>query len=140
MRFITAVALAAVMLWVPVDGVAQEISLYDSEGEAVAYIDLSDDLTIYLWEGKPVAYLDEEDVYGFNGNHLGWYSKGLIIDHDGDVACAEKERHPSPRFESFKGFKEFKSFKSFQEFAPFKPFDTGRFADFPCALFLASGS
>ncbi len=41
MRFVTAVALAAVMLWVPVDGVAQEISLYDSEGEAVAYIDLS---------------------------------------------------------------------------------------------------
>ena len=41
MRFIGAVALALVMLWVPVDGVAQEISLYDSEGEAVAYIDLS---------------------------------------------------------------------------------------------------
>ena len=41
MRFVTAVALAAVMLWVPVDGVAREISLYDSEGEAVAYIDLS---------------------------------------------------------------------------------------------------
>ena len=37
MRFVTAVALAAVMLWVPVDGVAREISLYDSEGEAVAY-------------------------------------------------------------------------------------------------------
>ena len=41
MRFVTAVALAEVMLWEPVDGVAQEISLYDSEGEAVAYLDLS---------------------------------------------------------------------------------------------------
>ena len=140
MRFITAVALAAVMLWVPVDGVAQEISLYDSEGEAVAYIDLSDDLTIYLWEGKPVAYLDEEDVYGFNGNHLGWYSRGSIIDHDGDAACVEEERHPSPRYESYKGYKEYKPYKSYKEYAPYKPYETGRFSDFPCAFFLAGGS
>ena len=41
MRFITAVALVVTLLWVPVNAVAQEISLYDSEGEAVAYIDLS---------------------------------------------------------------------------------------------------
>jgi len=46
MRFVTAVALAAVMLWVPVDGVAQEISLYDSEGEAVTYVDLSSSCSV----------------------------------------------------------------------------------------------
>ena len=140
MRFLSAVALAAVILWVPVDGVAQEISLYDSAGEAVAYIDLSDDLTIYLWEGKPVAYLDEENVYGFNGNHLGWYSRGSIIDHDGDAACVEKQRHPSPRYESYKGYQAYKPYKSYKEYAPYKPYETGRLSDFPCALFLARGS
>jgi len=140
MRFATAVALAAVMLWVPVDGVAQEISLYDDAGEAVAYIDLSDGLTIYLWEGNPVAYLDEEDVYGFNGNHLGWYSRRVIIDHDGDVACAEKERHPSPRLESLKRLRRLKPLKRLKRLKPLRPLETGRFSDLPCARFLASGS
>ena len=41
---------------------AKEISLFDSDGEAVAYIDTSDDFTIYLWKGKPVAYLDNTSV------------------------------------------------------------------------------
>lgn len=32
-----------------------EISLFNSDGEATAYIDTEDDdLTIYLWGGKPV--------------------------------------------------------------------------------------
>ena len=51
-----------------------EISLFNSNGEAVAYIAVDDDLTIYLWSGDPVAYIDDEDVYGFNGKHLGWFS------------------------------------------------------------------
>jgi len=33
-------------------------------------------MTIYLWSGKRVAYLKKSntgyDVYGFNGDHLGW--------------------------------------------------------------------
>jgi len=63
--------------------IAKEITLYNSEGEAVAYIDTDDeDLTIYLWNGKPVAYLepngDDYNIYGFNGKHLGWYEDGII--------------------------------------------------------------
>lgn len=42
---------------------AEEISLYDSEGAAIAYIDTSNDMTIYLWEGDPVAYY-ERGQYG----------------------------------------------------------------------------
>ncbi len=50
---------------------AREITLFDSKGEAIAYIDTSDELTIYLWDGDPVAYLYDDHVYGFNGKHLG---------------------------------------------------------------------
>jgi hypothetical protein len=32
-----------------------EISLFDSKGNAKAYI--AENLTIYLWDGNPVAYL-----------------------------------------------------------------------------------
>jgi hypothetical protein len=41
---------------------AEEISLFNAQGAASAYIDTDDDLTIYLWSGKPVAYLDDGSV------------------------------------------------------------------------------
>ena len=119
---------------------AEEISLYDNKGEAVAYIDVVDELTIYLWSGKPVAYLDGENIYGFNGKHLGWYSDGAIIDHRGDAPCVLKERFSGfTKFESFKSFKQFKPFKSFKEFAPFKPFESNRLSSEPCSIFLFRG-
>ena len=60
-----------------------EKTLYNAEGEAVAYI--SDGLTkaIYLWDGHPVAYLCNYHVYGFNGRHLGWFMDGIVYDADG---------------------------------------------------------
>jgi hypothetical protein len=60
-----------------------EKTLYNAEGEPVAYI--SDSLTkaIYLWDGHPVAYLCNYHVYGFNGRHLGWYIDGMVYDADG---------------------------------------------------------
>jgi hypothetical protein len=49
---------------------AEEMTLFNSDGEAIAYIDADDDdLTIYLWNGTPVAYLDPSgdafNIYGF---------------------------------------------------------------------------
>lgn len=56
--------------------VAEEITLFNADGETTAYIDTDDeDLTIYLWNGTPVAYLDPDgeafNIYGLNGKHLG---------------------------------------------------------------------
>ena len=62
-----------------------ERSLFNSKGEAVAY--LADDYhaTIYLWEGRPAAYLhDEEHVYGINGRHLGWFRDDIIYNNNGE--------------------------------------------------------
>ena len=59
--------------------VAQELTLFDSSGNATAYIAMNDGMTIYLWGGTPVAYLHPRrsgtpySVYGFNGDHLGWF-------------------------------------------------------------------
>jgi hypothetical protein len=83
----------------PVFAFGQEVSLYASEGEAVAYIAVNDEMTIYLWDGEPAAYLergfgafnDAFNVYGFNGEHLGWFERGAIWMHDGNAACALKE-------------------------------------------------
>jgi len=60
-----------------------EKTLYNANGEPVAYI--SDALTkaIYLWDGYPVAYLYDYHVYGFNGLHLGWFLDNVVYDSEG---------------------------------------------------------
>lgn len=122
-----------------------EVSLFSSQGEAVAYIDISDELTIYLWDGTPVAYLDEDisggyNVYGFNGTHLGWFVNGVIRDHRGDASCAVKEVMKTTKFEPFKSFKSFKPFKSFKSFAPMRPFFSNSFGQISCKFLLMTGS
>jgi 4-fold beta flower protein len=61
-----------------------DTTIYDKNGEPVAYV--ADDYsgTIYLWEGEPVAYVYEEvHVYGFNGRHLGWFRNDVLYSPDG---------------------------------------------------------
>jgi len=118
----------------------EEISLFNKDGKAVAYIAVDEGTTIYLWEGEPVAYLESENVYGFNGKHLGWFSRGAIINHDGDGACVLKERYSGyTQYESYKGYKGYKPYKSYKEYAPYKPYESNTFSATPCTLFLSSG-
>ncbi len=135
-----------VLFLLPITTLAdEEISLFSSNGEAVSYIALSDELTIYLWSGKPVGYLVEDSaggyhIYGFNGKHLGWFSNGIVRDHKGDAACAVKEVMQSTKFESFKAFKEFNPFKAFKEFSPIRPIFSNNFDQISCKFLLASGA
>lgn len=119
----------------------QDISLFNSDGEPIAYIDTRDqDNTIYLWHGKPVAYFSNENIYGFNGKHLGWWDDGVIHDHDGNVIAATKKRINSfTKFEGFKAFKEFKPFKAFKEFVPFKQFVRNNWSANSTKYFLVKG-
>lgn len=118
-----------------------EIALYDGAGSAVAYIATSEDLTIYTWAGRPVAYLDGENVYGFNGKHLGWFLDGRIYDHKGKVAGTTAETAVVPlKSEPFKGFKQFKPFKAFEQFAPIQPILALSWSQLPLAILLSQGS
>lgn len=120
-----------------------EISLFDFKGRAVAYI--AEDGTIYLWQGKPIAYLDDEakdgqDVYGFNGKHLGWFKGGIIYDNDGDAVGGVKEAFRSPtQLEPLKGLKELKPLKSLKELRPLKPLFTRQWSEVPLKYFLNDG-
>jgi hypothetical protein len=121
-----------------------EITLFDSHGKATAYITLDDELTIYLWSGQPVAYLDQDSqggfhVYGFNGEHLGWFVDGVLWDASGYASCAVKERLQSTKFEPFKSFKKFKPFKSFKRSDPSRPIFSDSFGDIPCNFLLVGG-
>ncbi|KWT95605.1 MULTISPECIES: 4-fold beta flower protein [unclassified Variovorax] len=123
----------------------EEVALFSGSGRADAYIAIAEELTIYLWGGKPVAYLEKNDtgggyhVYGFNGKHLGWFTKGVVWDSEGYASCATKEALKTTAFEPFKSFKEFKPFKAFKEFAPFRPSLTSTFGETPCRFLLGAG-
>lgn len=73
---------------------AQQISLYDSEGEARAYIDYDEEATIFMWDGTPVAFVEKDGrdlcVFGFNGSFLGWYEDGILYDKKGYAVGARK--------------------------------------------------
>ena len=60
-----------------------EKTLYNANGEPVAYISGGLTKAIYLWDGHPVAYLNDYHVYGFNGLHLGWFIDAIMYDADG---------------------------------------------------------
>jgi hypothetical protein len=120
-----------------------EISLYDSDGEATAYIN-TEDGTIYLWEGSPVAYLHAEDqvlhVYGFNGAHLGWFADGMVRDHDGDVVgVTEDATTMYTGYDPYKPYKEPKPYKDYREYAPYKPYFTNSWSSVNFSLFLIQG-
>ncbi|MDP2721159.1 MAG: hypothetical protein Q8O72_00260 [Bacteroidales bacterium] len=115
------------------------MTFYNQNGNAVAYID-DDNETIFLWDGTPVAYLDKENIYGFNGKHLGWFEDGIVWNHNGEKNGFTKKSLPVfSKFEPFKAFKKFKPFKSFKEFAPFKPFKSSALANLDCNSFLKLG-
>lgn len=70
---------------------AEDLSLCESDGQAVAF--LADDLTLHLWSGEAVAYVEagfapERNVYSLNGEHLGWYASGVVWDHQGRQVVA----------------------------------------------------
>lgn len=133
------VSLASGVVWAD-----DEVTLFDGGGNASAYIAVNDELTIYLWNGKPVAYLVDDSnggyaVYGFNGQHLGWFAGGIVWNHAGSASCAVKDVLQFTQFEPFKAFKQFKPFKAFRQFAPFRPAFTNSFGGLPCVSLLAQG-
>lgn len=70
-----------------------ETTFYDKDGQPVAYL-ADDGETIYLWEGHAVAYLRSDNLYGWNGDHLGWFVDGVIHDLEGFSAGFVGEKCP----------------------------------------------
>ena len=62
-----------------------DTTLYDKDGEAIAYIADDYNSTIFLWDGHPVAYQYEEQyIFGMNGKHLGWFINEIIYNNSGE--------------------------------------------------------
>lgn len=72
-----------------------EVTLYDGKGRPVAYIADDGESSIYLWNGHAVAYLVGENLYGWNGKHLGWFSGGVLHDLRGYCVGSVGEKSSS---------------------------------------------
>ena len=119
-----------------------EVTLFGSRGEPIAYIEDSKDKTIYTFNGQPLAYIDgDQNIYGFNGRHLGWFEDQVVWDQSGQRVGFTKATCPVfTQFEPFKGFKQFKPFKSFKQFAPLRPFKSNAVSDVGLLEFLKAGN
>lgn len=106
---------------------AQQVSLFDSNGEARAYIDFEEDATIFLWDGTPVAFLENNGgnvaVFGFNGRFLGWYDEGIIYDKDGFAVGARKGAiNMVTKVERIKSVKKMIPMRPLTPMTPIRPF------------------
>jgi len=118
-----------------------EITLFDVDGNPVAYIDTADrDLTIYLWDGIPAAYIVGKDIYGFTGEHLGWHQNGIIMDHGGYAVGMTKNAFAGfKKFEPLKGLKKIKPIPNIRKLAPLMPIYKMLWSKNDLRLFLAEG-
>ena len=141
-RIIKRLSIIAMLLCVPGGlALADEITLYNSEGATIAYIDTDDEMVIYLWNGRPVAYLKDGSVWGFNGKHRGWFEKGIIRDREGCVVgCIKNAVSMSYKFEPMKGMKGFIPLKGLRSMEPARPMNRERWGITPLSIFLASGA
>lgn len=92
-----------------------------------------------MWSGKPVAYVDGESVYGFNGDHLGWFQKGIVYDNKGKAVAALAgvldTVNPAPP----KGLRQLKPLKSLKALKPLKPLFVTTWSDTPGSVFFLRG-
>jgi len=74
------------------------ITLFSYDGNPVAYIADDPEHSIYLCNGTPVAYMVGNEVYGYNGIHLGWYENDIMWDLYGFRIGFSKETCPNISF------------------------------------------
>ncbi|HEY5653928.1 MAG TPA: hypothetical protein VIR63_06135 [Pontiella sp.] len=118
-----------------------ETTLYDAKGHAVAYIVEDGQSSIYLWDGHAVAYLvDENKVYGWNGQHLGWFEEGIMRDIEGKKVGFFIDQCPAvPKMEKTKKTKNTKRLKATQKVLKARRSDKELLADTSLDAFLRAG-
>ena len=125
-------------------GNAQQVSLYDSDGEAIAYIDFGEDATIFMWDGTPVAFMEKEGsdvcVFGFNGSFMGWFDDGIIYDKKGYAVGAKKgATNMITRIERIKGIQRIIPIRPITPITPVQPIFKSSWSSISLSEFLYFG-
>ena len=133
----TLLFLSFIFLTVPLR--AEEHWLYNSQGNAVAYV--ADDLTIFSNNGDAMSYLfgsnNRFSIYMFNGSHIGWLINGIVCDEQGNTVGFEKGAlQNNTMLEPGKGIKMDVPNKLTREFEPVPPVFTNQWANKDLEAFL----
>jgi len=145
MAMVKAVILTISVLLVVVSiSLAQQVSLFDSDGEARAYIDFEEEASIFSWDGTPVAFLENDGgeiaVIGFNGRFLGWYEDGIIYDKNGyAVGAREGAINMMTKMERMKSMKKMTPMRPMTPMTPMKPMWKNSWSSTSLAEFLFYG-
>jgi len=142
--------LLGLMILVAATVFAQQITLFDSDEEARAYIDYNKNATIFMWEGTPVAFIEKNGndlcIFGFNGIFLGWYENGIIYDKKGYAVGAKKESismvtrvEKIEKFEKIKGVQKIIPIRPIKPIAPILPIFKNRWSNTSLTEFLYRG-
>ena len=124
--------------------IAQQISLFDKNGEAICYIDYDEKATIYMWDGTPVAFIqkdrNDDCIFGFNGQFLGWYEDGKVYDKQGYIVGATKEKlNRIASMERIKSMKRIAPIRPITSMAPIRPMLRFSWSDTLLSAFILSG-
>lgn len=106
------------------DKAMRGITYYDKNGNPFCYTE--DDCHIYDFDGNPIAYIDHENVWNYDGKHLGFIYKGWIIDHSGKYLLFSEQSTGGPLkplkgLSPLKGLKALKPLKGLKELTPLRP-------------------
>jgi hypothetical protein len=123
---------------------AQQISIFNKEGEARAYIDFDKNGTIYMWDGSPVAFITTKGkdmcIIGFNGNFLGWYIDGIVYDKKGEVVGARQGAlNMNTKIEKIKGIQKITPIRPITPITPIRPMLKNNWSNTSLSEFLFSG-
>src|SRR5450759_107079 len=121
-------------------GYAAEITIFDHQGEAVAYVDTDEKTTVFMSSGLPVAYISGSNIYGFNGKHLGWIDQGILYGHEGyGIGFFKGATSTLTQLEPLKGLKQLKPLRALKELEPLRPLFSSYWTNTPLGIFLVNG-
>lgn len=118
-----------------------EITLYDGKGHPVAYIADDGENSIYLWSGHAVAYVDGENLYGWNGKHLGWFFAGVLYDLHGHRVGSIGEKCPYALYAQPAKYAKYAKYGKYGRYGAYgRPGFSSGYGDVPLEEFLKGGA
>lgn len=117
-------------------------TIYDKEGEAALRLLKGGRLVDFL--GKSIGFLHTGSVYDYNGIHRGWYTGGVLRDHEGNcVGFGQRvtdTHHPILPMKSIQptpNITEIEPLRPIREISPVRPVSTFQWSDYnPVSLFM----
>jgi hypothetical protein len=92
-------------------------TIYNRYGEP--RLRLFDDGRLIDFDGRSMGFLNADNLYNYNGQHVGWYEGGIMRDHDG--LCVGFGEIVADIIHPLLPLKQLKPLPSLEELEPLRP-------------------